>query len=73
MISRPAPISMAPAHCSLASITTSSGMQASTSSSSIQRVVRTMVRGSLCMNQSRNFAIVASTDRPSATALITTM
>ena len=52
---------------------TSRGMQASSSSNSIQRVVRTMVRGSECMNQSRNFATVASTERPSTTALITTM
>lgn len=35
--------------------------------------VRTMVCGSLCMNQSRNLAIVANTDSPSTTALITNM
>jgi len=47
-------------------------MQARTRSSSIQRVVRTIVFGSLWMNQSRNFAIVASTDNPRTMALITT-
>ena len=47
-------------------------MQARTRSNSIQRVVRTMVLGSLWTNQSRNLAIVASIDSPSTMALITT-
>ena len=73
MTSMPAPISIAAAHCWLMIIMTSRGMQAASSSNSIQRVVRIMVRGSECMNQSRNLATVASTERPSTTALITTM
>ena len=47
-------------------------MQARTRSNSIQRLVRTIVLGSLWTNQSRNLAIVASTDSPRTMALITT-
>ena len=48
-------------------------MQASSSNTSIQRVVRTIVLGSEWRNQSRNFASVASTERPRTTALTITV
>ena len=68
----PAPISIAAGHCSLTIVTMRSGMQATTRSSSIQRLVRTIVLGSLWTNQSRNLAIVASTESPRTMALMTT-
>ena len=72
MASMAAPTSIAPGHWPSAIIQMTSGMPARTSSSSIHRPTRIIVCGSEWMNQSINFAAVASTERPSTTALMIT-